>query len=59
MRGIWAIYHDRCVLSDINYIKNIGLEPKTYNLDSIAKNITMGNKKYILRGIIYFNNILL
>lgn len=50
---------DASVLTDPNYIKNIGLEPKTYNLDSIAKNITTGNKKYILRGIVnYLNNML-
>lgn len=49
---------DTSVFSDTNYIKDIGLEPKTYNLDSIAKNITMGDKKYILRGVVnYFNNI--
>jgi len=49
---------DASVLSDTNYIKNIGLESKTYNLESIAKTITMGNKKYILRGIInYLSNI--
>jgi len=45
---------DASVLSDTNYIKNIGLEPKAYNLESIAKNITMGNKKYILRGIVNY-----
>jgi len=49
---------DASVLSDTNYIKNIGLEPKAYNLESIAKNITVGNKKYTLRGIVnYLSNM--
>jgi len=48
---------DASVLSDTNYIKNIGLEPEC-NLDSIAKNITVDNKKYILRGIVnYLSNM--
>jgi len=49
---------DTSVLSDTNYIKNIGLEPIAYNLESIAKNITVGNKKYNLRGIVnYLSNM--
>jgi len=43
---------DASVLSDTNYIRNIGLESKAYNLESITKNIIMSNKKYILKGII-------
>lgn len=49
---------DTSILTDTNYVKSLGLEPKSYNLDSIAKNSTLGNNKYILRGIInYINNM--
>ncbi|KYN14575.1 hypothetical protein ALC57_13209, partial [Trachymyrmex cornetzi] len=45
---------DVSVLSDPNYIKNIGLQSQAFPLQSIAKYIVMGNKKYILGGVINF-----
>lgn len=49
---------DTSILTDPNYLKNIGLEPKSYILENIARNITISNNKYVLRGIVnYLNNM--
>lgn len=47
---------DTSILTDINYLKNIGLEVTSYNLDNIAKNITIGENKYLLRGVVNYLN---
>lgn len=35
-------------------MKNSGFVKKSYNLNSVAKNITLNNNKYILRGVINY-----
>lgn len=47
---------DTSIVTDVNYLKNIKLQPKTYNLDDIQKNITIGTKKYIIRGVVNYIN---
>jgi len=41
---------DASVLSNPNYIKNMGLELKTYTLESFVRYIVISNKRYILRS---------
>lgn len=45
---------DTSILTDTNYLKNIGLKATTYNLDNISKNISVGSNKYILRGVVHY-----
>lgn len=45
---------DTSVLTDDNYLKDMGLQVTTYTVESIAKNITIGNKKYTLRGVVNY-----
>lgn len=46
---------DTSIVTNNNYLKNIGLEVtiKTYNLQEIAKNITIGENKYVLSRELY------
>lgn len=47
---------DTSIVTDENYLKNIGLEATTrnYSLQNIAKNITISDNKYVLRGVVNY-----
>ncbi|EFN70902.1 hypothetical protein EAG_00206, partial [Camponotus floridanus] len=46
---------DTSIVTDENYLKNIGLEAiRSYSLQNIAKNVTIGDNKYLLRGVVNY-----
>jgi len=50
---------DTTILTDPNYIENIGVKQRIYNLDNISKEIMIQHKRYVLRGVInYINNMI-
>lgn len=40
---------DTTILTDPNYIENIGVKQRIYNLDNISKEIMVQHKRYVLR----------
>lgn len=45
---------DTSILTDINYIHSLGMQPSQYTLDNVAKTIIADGHKYYLVGIVSY-----